>query len=216
MKAPWFFAALLFVLLGASITFVLLAHPKPVRENPFAVSQSTSLDAKSEPATPIPPLFPEPPSPASATEENPSGFSAADKQIEIERILADPNTGPEPATARLISLLQSLTPEQQVEAAGRISEFSSDEQAVAWAKALIANKFPKAAAQTLFDELLSRPHKILIPTLAEIADLRSHPQNASSIQILSLYYGTPDMPGMTWSNWAEEQLEQDIGETSAP
>lgn len=216
MKAPWFFAALLFVLLAASITLVLFEQTKPVPENRFDEAQRFPVNGNSKSSSPFPSLFPEPSPLSSAAEKARSGISVPDKQIEIEQILANQKTPPELAAERLISILQSLPPEQQVEAAGRISEFSSDEQAAAWAKVLIANKVPKPAAQALFDELLSRPHSILIPTLAEIADLPGHPQNANSTQILSLYYGAPDVPGMTWTNWAKEQLERDSAETSEP
>ena len=64
------------------------------------------------------------------------------------------------------------------------------------------------AAEVLFNDMLNRPHDLLMPFLGAIADQPVHPLHKDSTDVLETLFGQPPQ-GTPWSAWVKTSLLQD-------
>jgi len=108
---------------------------------------------------------------------------------------------------QLLSAMAKLNPEQQAEAAQHIANLSDDTLAAQWSQKMIVQSLPQPASEVLFNDLLNRPHELLMPFLSKLADMPLHPQSAQSVEILEVLFGQPPA-GMKWGKWVKSQGQE--------
>ena len=103
---------------------------------------------------------------------------------------------------RLIAILPKLNADQQAEAAQHIANLSDDEMAKVWLPKIANQSLPQPASEVLFNDLLNRPHELLMPFLSKLADMPQHPQSTQSVEILEVLFGQPPA-GTKWEKWVK-------------
>jgi hypothetical protein len=103
---------------------------------------------------------------------------------------------------RLIAILPKLNADQQAEAAQHIANLSDDEMAKVWLPKIANQSLPQPASEVLFNDLLNRPHELLMPFLSKLADMPQHPQSTQSVEILEVLFGQPPA-GTEWKKWVK-------------
>jgi hypothetical protein len=103
---------------------------------------------------------------------------------------------------RLIAILPKLNSDEQAEAAQHIANLSDDEAAKSWLPKVINQSLPQPAAEVLFNDMLNRPHEMLLPFLSKLADMPQHPQSTQSVEILEVLFGQPPA-GTKWGKWVK-------------
>jgi hypothetical protein len=103
---------------------------------------------------------------------------------------------------RLVAILPKLNADQQAEAAQHIANLSNDEVAKSWLPKVINQSLPQPASEVLFNDLLNRPHELLMPFLSKLADMPQHPQSTQSVEILEVLFGQPPA-GTKWEKWVK-------------
>jgi len=180
-------------------------------EEPVAVSPPPAKEKKipEKPAQPSlsgtnltgaghPPLSP-PPSAA------PNRDADDDK---ISAIISNTNLDFPAAVDQLVGLLPTLGEPAQDEAAHHIANLSDDDQSKKWVALVVANKIPASAAEVLFNDMLNRPHEILLPALATMADAPQHPKQKESAETLEILYGEPPQ-GTSWDAWIKAKVAEE-------
>jgi len=147
--------------------------------------------------TGLPPLSP-PPAAAQADADD-------DK---ISAIISNTNLDFPAAVDQLLGLLPTLGESAQDEAAHHIANLSDDDQSKKWVALVVASKIPAAAAEVLFNDMLNRPHEILLPALATMADAPQHPKQKDSAETLEILYGDPPQ-GTTWDAWIKAKVAEE-------
>lgn len=126
----------------------------------------------------------------------------------ISAIIANTNLDFPAAVDQLLGLLPGLQESAQEEAAHHIANLSDDDQAKKWAAKVVANQIPAPAAEVLFNDMLNRPHEILLPSLATMADSALHPKQKESAETLEILYGEPPQ-GTKWSDWIKAKMAEE-------
>jgi len=107
----------------------------------------------------------------------------------------------------LLAAMPKLNPEQQAEAAQHIANLSDDTLAAQWSQKMIVQSLPQPASEVLFNDLLNRPHELLLPFLSKLADMPQHPQSTQSVEILEVLFGQPPA-GTKWEKWVKIKAEE--------
>lgn len=107
----------------------------------------------------------------------------------------------------LLAAMPKLNPDQQAEAAQHIANLSDDALAAQWSQKMIAQSLPQTASEVLFNDLLNRPHELLIPFLSKLADMPQHPQSTQSVEILEVLFGQPPA-GTKWEKWVKIKAQE--------
>jgi len=103
---------------------------------------------------------------------------------------------------QFLAAMPKLNPDQQAEAAQHIANLSNDTLAAQWSPKMIVQSLPQPASEVLFNDLLNRPHELLLPFLSKLADLPQHPQSTQSVEILEVLFGQPPA-GTKWEKWVK-------------
>ena len=147
---------------------------------------------------------------SNAGEAVPAPASAAvtqEPRDPISEILGRTDEGIPTTVNQLLSALPKLNPEQQAEAAQHIANLSDDTLAAQWAQKMIAQSLPQSASEVLFNDLLNRPHEMLLPILSKLADMPKHPQSTQSVEILDVLFGQPPV-GSNWGKWVKMKAQE--------
>lgn len=163
--------------------------PAPATKAPESKPRSQSAPVDAKPAEPV--ETPQPPA-----------------QDRISAIISNPNLDFPSAVNQLLEALPSLDEEEQDEAAHHIANLSEDKTAESWIGMVVKNQLPAPALDVLFNDMLNRPHELLMPALANMADQASHPKKSDSVEVLEVLYGTPDQ-GYTWSAWVKQKMSEE-------
>ena len=70
------------------------------------------------------------------------------------------------------------------------------------AKKILSQTLPQFTSEVLFNDLLNRPHEMLLPILSEMADMPKHTQSTQSVEILDVLFGQPPV-GSNWGKWVK-------------
>ena len=108
---------------------------------------------------------------------------------------------------QLLAAMPKLNPEQQAEAAQHIANLSDDALAAQWSQKMIVQSLPQPASEVLFNDLLNRPHELLMPFLSKLADMPQHSQSTQSVEILEVLFGQPPA-GTKWEKWVKNKAQQ--------
>lgn len=108
---------------------------------------------------------------------------------------------------QLLAAMPKLNPEQQAEAAQHIANLSDDTLASQWLQKMIVQSLPQPASEVLFNDLLNRPHELLMPFLSNLADMPQHPQSTQSVEILEVLFGQPPA-GNKWEKWVKIKAQE--------
>jgi hypothetical protein len=108
---------------------------------------------------------------------------------------------------QLLVAMPTLNPDQQAEAAQHIANLSDDALAAQWSQKMIVQSLPQPASEVLFNDLLNRPHELLMPFLSKLADMPQHPQSTQSVEILEVLFGQPPA-GTKWEKWVKIKAEE--------
>jgi hypothetical protein len=120
----------------------------------------------------------------------------------IEEILARTDSDFPGTVNQLLEALPNLNAEMQAEAAQHIANLSDDALAAQWAQKILSQTLPQPASEVLFNDLLNRPHEMLLPILSRLADMPKHPQSTHSGEILEVLFGQPPI-GSNWEKWVK-------------
>jgi hypothetical protein len=211
MKSEVFspYKALIILLAVTTIFFVMLTFTmfSPEQEG----SATIAAQAPSAAATPV--LFAEPegtraPLQHTTTQEAHATLSVEESKEHIADILSDPTPDLDSLARNLLLLIPRLPEEAQEEAAYHIANLSSDKLAIEWMKEITEQKLPPAAAEVLFEDMLSRPQELIVPEMGRIADKANHPLQAECREILVLLFDSP-VAGQTWESWVVQFLAKD-------
>ena len=108
---------------------------------------------------------------------------------------------------QLLSALPKLNPEQQAEAAQHIANLSDDALAAQWAQKILSQTLPQSACEVLFNDLLNRPHEMLLPILSKLANMPKHPLSTQNVEILDVLFGQPPV-GSSWKKWVKIKAKE--------
>ena len=131
-------------------------------------------------------------------------LSEATNEDPISEILSRSDEDFANTVNQLLAAMSKLNPEQQAEAAQHIANLSDDALAAQWSQKMIVQSLPQPASEVLFNELLNRPHELLMPFLSKLADMPQHPQSTQSVEILEVLFGQPPA-GTKWEKWVKSQ-----------
>ncbi|NBR49324.1 hypothetical protein EBU02_10865 [bacterium] len=170
-------------------------------DTPFASSNKTS--------TPTIEISPPPTStPSPKPKIKPPELAETDP---ISEVLSNENLDLTGAVNKLLEMLPKLDAERQSEAAHHIANLSDDAVCPTWSKMVTSNSLPQPAAEVLFNDMLNRPHELLMPFLGSIADQPAHPLHRDSTDVLEALFGQPPQ-GTPWSVWVKNsQLQESSG-----
>jgi hypothetical protein len=150
--------------------------------------------------TTSPDSAPETPQPAPAISKNPV-------EDPVSEILSRPDEHFANTVNQLLVAMPTLNPEQQAEAAQHIANLSDDALAAQWSQKMIAQSLPQPASEALFNDMLNRPHEMLLPFLSKLADMPQHPQSTQSVEILDVLFGQPPA-GTKWEKWVKIKAQE--------
>ena len=149
---------------------------------------------------PLPPLAPSP-------QANPAVNLIAQADP-ISDVLSNTSLDFTGVVNKLLETLPRLAPERQAEAAHHISNLSDDTTCSTWSRLVASNSLPAPAAEVLFNDMLNRPHDLLMPFLGAIADQPVHPLHKDSTDVLETLFGEPPQ-GTPWSVWVKNSSSQE-------
>jgi len=196
-------------LLAIAIAFFAFKMFSPEPE----VEQAAIVAPQATPA-PLPPARPPESLPTLPTHHDlqtpgrPGILSMDESDEQIALILSDPTDDFDVLVQNLWQLLPRLPEEGQMEAAQHMANLSSDEIASGWMEELTEQKLPPAAAEVLFNDMLNRPHEIIMPVMGRIADQAAHPLQNDSQEILEVLFGLPP-EGQSWEAWINQTLAEE-------
>ena len=147
------------------------------------------------------------PPPAPSPQANPDVNQIAPADP-ISDVLSNTSLDFTGVVTKLLETLPRLDPERQAEAAHHISNLSDDTTCSTWSRLVASNSLPQPAAEVLFNDMLNRPHDLLMPFLGAIADQPVHPLHKDSTDVLETLFGQPPQ-GTPWSAWVKTSLLQD-------
>jgi ABC-type transporter Mla subunit MlaD len=125
----------------------------------------------------------------------------------VSEILASSEEDFATTVNHLLAAMPKLNPDQQAEAAQHIANLSDDALAAQWSQKMIVQSLPQPATEVLFNDLLNRPHELLLPFLSKLADMPQHPQSTQSVEILEVLFGQPPA-GTKWEKWVKIKAEE--------
>ncbi len=173
--------------------------PEPAKEKKMPVkSAQAALAGTNVTGSGLPPLSP---APSAAPKDG------ADDE-KISAIISNTNLDFPAAVDQLLGLLPSLGESAQDEAAHHVANLSDDDQSKKWVAMVVSNQVPAAASEVLFNDMLNRPHEILLPALATMADAPQHPKQKESAETLEILYGAPPQ-GTTWDTWIKAKVAEE-------
>ena len=149
---------------------------------------------------PLPPLAPSP-------QANPAVNQIAPADP-ISDVLSNTSLDFTGVVNKLLETLPRLAPERQAEAAHHISNLSDDTTCSTWSRLVASNSLPTPTAEVLFNDMLNRPHELLMPFLGAIADQPTHPLHKDSTDVLETLFGQPPQ-GTPWSVWVKNSSSQE-------
>lgn len=208
LKILIFTTSLLFLVAFGILVFILL-EDSPVRANKAGVRKKVEIFNQNvrypENAAPTASEFAQTAVsrtsalPIPQTSPNISKESGTDP---VSEILSCPDEDFANTVNQLLSAMAKLNPEQQAEAAQHIANLSDDTLAAQWSQKIISQSLPQPASEVLFNDLLNRPHELLMPFLSKLADMPQHPQSTQSVEILEVLFGQPPV-GSNWKKWVK-------------
>jgi hypothetical protein len=125
----------------------------------------------------------------------------------VSEILSRSNEGFPTTVNQLLAAMPKLNPNQQAEAAQHIANLSDDTLAAQWSQKMIVQSLPQPASEALFNDMLNRPHEMLLPFLSKLADMPQHPQSTQSVEILDVLFGQPPA-GTKWEKWVKIKAQE--------
>ena len=148
-------------------------------------------------------------SPNASKAVSPSAFFSVTTEANdpVSEILSRPDEDFANTVNQLLTALPKLNPEQQAEAAQHIANLSDDALAAQWSQKMIVQSLPQPASELLFNDLLNRPHELLMPFLSKLADMPQHSQSTQSVEILEVLYGQPPA-GTKWEKWVKIKAQE--------
>jgi hypothetical protein len=159
-----------------------------------------------DPLTPLTPLPPSTPAPNPTIQPN-----KVPESDPISDVLSNERLNSSAAATKLLEILPRLDADRQSEAAHHIANLSDDVACSTWSKMVVSNSLPQPTAEVLFNDMLNRPHELLMPFLGAIADQPAHPLHKDSTEVLETLFGQPPQ-GTSWSAWVKNsQLQESSG-----
>ena len=213
ISAGLVFLLLAFVLFGFLIFGDLAGVQKQnVRTEPRKATARLSNPAQDEvsefqsktTATNEPAQTPAIPDSARATPQSLPTISENPAEDPISEILSRSDEDFASTVNELLAAMSKLNPDQQAEAAQHIANLSDDALAAQWSQKMIVQSLPQPASEVLFNDLLNRPHELLMPFLSKLADVPQHSQSTQSVEILEVLFGQPPA-GTKWEKWVKSQ-----------
>jgi len=160
------------------------APPEPVRPIP---RETPKIAARTEPAPTRP-----------ATPAPPAAKPMADWEIKIDQILQ--RNADESQTAQmLISLLPTLPPEGQEEAAQHISNLILDKDYSKVAPLVKNPGLPEDVLDVFVTDLMNREDEVKLPILLDIAKMPNHPHHEEAATDLQIFLD--EDYGKDWGKW---------------
>lgn len=167
--------------------------PAPTRTASTQSAQKPAAEAESEPAKPAAPQQME------------------EWEIKIDQVL-QANTGETETAQILISMLPTLPPDGQAEAAQHISNLIQDEDYNRVMPLLRNTALSEEVQDVLVTDLMNREDKVKLPALLEVAKISNHPHQEEALTDLEIFldedYGT------NWAMW-EAKMKQYLKEQEA-
>jgi len=206
--------ACLLLLVCGLLGFLLLSDVPDHVQNPSVTIESSQELTKQTPF-PTPALFAagaletKTISPNASKALPPSASSAliTEANDPVSEILSRSDEDFANTVNQLLAAMPKLNPDQQAEAAQHIANLSDDALAAQWSQKMIVQSLPQPASEVLFNELLNRPHELLMPFLSKLADMPQHPQSTQSVEILEVLFGQPPA-GTKWEKWVKIKAEE--------
>ena len=192
-----------------SATLVLLAFLLFFTNDESKIPEHTNqaLSSKKKiPSSPSNVQEPLPP-PAPSSQANPAVNQIAQADP-ISDVLSNTSLDFTGVVTKLLETLPRLDPERQAEAAHHISNLSDDTTCSTWSRLVASNSLPTPTAEVLFNDMLNRPHELLMPFLGAIADQPTHPLHKDSTDVLETLFGQPPQ-GTPWSAWVKNSSSQE-------
>lgn len=148
-----------------------------------------------------------PGAPTSATPQPSPTLSEETVEDPVSEILSRSDEDFANTVNQLFAAMSKLNPEQQAEAAQHIANLSDDALAAQWSQKMIVQSLPQPASEVLFNDLLNRPHELLMPFLSKLADMPQHSLSMQSVEILEVLFGQPPA-GTKWEKWVKIKAEE--------
>lgn len=184
-----------FIVAVGLLTYIVCLPNEVIAKKDHAIKSEYKLSVpKSENLTPAPALTSLP-----GQKIEPQKKGEADPIFEI---LSNESLNSSEAVTQFLQLLPKLDAERQSEVAYHIANLSDDTVCATWSKMVASNSLPRPAAEVLFNDLLGRPHELLMPVLGAIADQPAHPLCKDSTDVLDTLFGRPPQ-GTRWSDWVK-------------
>lgn len=207
-------ALIVLAIVGGAIWF-LQTQPAP-SSLPPASAPTTSSD--------LPPAaLPEPPrtasqrpveqAPQQATPEMkpPAAEPLAEWELKIDEVLRN-NAGETETAQILISMLPTLPPDGQAEAAQHITNLIQDEEYNRVMPLVRNTALSEEVQDVLVTDLMNREDKVKLPTLLEIAKMPNHPHQEEALTDLEIFLD--EEYGTNWGKW-EEAMKKYLKEQAA-
>lgn len=200
---------LLFGILGLFIAALGLLTYIALSPNDEGSTKDRALQTKPANKSPQPRLDPLPPLPPSTPAPNPTiQPNKVPESDPISDVLSNERLNSSAAATKLLEILPRLDADRQSEAAHHIANLSDDVACSTWSRLVASNSLPQPAAEVLFNDMLNRPHELLMPFLGAIADQPVHPLHKDSTDVLETLFGQPPQ-GTPWSAWIKNNSPQE-------
>lgn len=129
-------------------------------------------------------------------------ISQQEAEDPVSEILSRSDEGFATTANKLLAALPNLNSDQQAEAAQHIANLSDDALAAQWSQKILSQTLSQSAGDALFNDMLNRPHEMLLPFLSKLADMPEHRQSSQSVEILEVLFGQPPA-GTEWEKWVK-------------
>lgn len=177
------------------LTYVVCVPNEEISKKDQAIKSESNLSApKSKMMTPLPAL-----TPSLGQTNKPEKTGESDPIFDL---LSNESLNYSEVVTRFLQMLPKLDAERQSEVAHHIANLSDDTVCATWSKMVASNSLPRPAAEVLFNDMLGRPHELLMPMLGAIADQPAHPLCKDSTDVLDTLFGRPPQ-GTRWSDWVK-------------
>ena len=170
------------------------------KEQPIQVTTPTK---KSAPIPEAPAIQP----PPLATPKPLVKTTTLEESDPISDVLSDQNLDFTGVVTKLLETLPKLDADRQSEAAHHIANLSDDTTCNTWSRLVASDSLPAPVAEVLFNDMLNRPHELLMPFLGSIADQPTHPLFKDSSDVLEVLFGPPPQ-GTLWSAWIKNSQQE--------
>ena len=179
------------------------------KEETISKGSDTQFPSSNKTSKPTLEISPPPPPTASTPSPKPKIKQPALAEPDpISDVLSNESLGLTGAANKLLEILPKLDTDRQSEAAHHIANLSDDAVCSTWSKMVASNSLPQSAAEVLFNDMLNRPHELLMPFLGSIADQPAHPLHKDSADVLEALFGHPPQ-GTPWSLWVKNRQFQE-------